>query len=249
VTIYEKLKSGQITGRAVLPRLTWTLTPGIGLEHYLLRMPFIAVSWRSVAAVVGTVVLLVTAPVRTAPQGVPQSLPQGLEEYLAAEVHLTAGERKALLAGRPLTRLLRSDPSKEVFVFGAIWISAAPAEYVRQVKNIEDFETGNAFRITKKIGDPPTLEDFAALELPQDDVKDLRRCKPGDCDIKLSAKGLQAFRTQVRWGHPMEKSDADGAFRRLALEYVEEYLEGGNARLAVYRDADHPVFVRMSSDR
>ena len=33
------------------------------------------------------------------------------------------------------------------------------------------------------------------------------------------------------------------AFRRLALEYVNGYREGGNARLAVYRDADDPVFV------
>jgi hypothetical protein len=162
---------------------------------------------------------------------------------LAAEVHPTAAERKALLSGRPVTKLLPSDESKEVFVFGAIWIEASPAEYVRRVKNIEDFEKGDAFRITKKISDPATLEDFAQLELPEDDVKDLRHCKPGDCDVKLSAKGLNAFRTQVRWGSSMEKSDADAAFRHLALEYVDGYREGGNARLAVYRDADDPVFV------
>ena len=206
-------------------------------------MPFVGVSWRSLLAVVGSVALLATAPVRTAAQRPSQALPEGLEVYLAAEVHPTAAERKALLSGRPLTKLLPSDQSKEVFVFGAIWIDASPAEYVRRVKNIEDFEKGAAFRITKKISDPPKLEDFAELELPKDDLKDLRRCKLGDCEVKLSAKGLQAFRTQVRWGSPMEKSDADAAFRRVALEYVDGYREGGNARLAVYRDADDPVFV------
>ena len=170
-------------------------------------------------------------------------MPDGFEHYLATEVHPTAAERKALLAGRPLTKLLPSDQSKEVFVFGAIWINASPAEYVRRVKNIEDFEKGGAFRITKKVSDPPKLEDFAQLELPEDDVKDLRRCKPGDCEMKLSVTGLQAFRTQVRWGSAAEKSDADAAFRRLALEYVDGYREGGNARLAVDRDAGDPVFV------
>ncbi len=138
-------------------------------------MPFVGVSWRSVLAVVGSVALLASAP----------------------------AERKALLSGRPLTKLLPSDQRKEVFVFGAIWSDASPAEYVRRVKNIEDFEKGAAFRITKKISDPQKLEDFAELELPKDDVKD----------------------------------------RRLALEYVDGYREGGNARLAVYRDADDPVFV------
>jgi hypothetical protein len=170
-------------------------------------------------------------------------LPQGLETYLAAEVHPTAAERKTLLSGGPLTKLLPSDQSKEVFVFGAIWIDASPAEYVRRVKNIEDFEKGGGFRITKKISDPPRLEDFGQLELPEDDVKDLRQCKPGDCEVKLSARGLQALRTQVRWRTPSEKSDADAAFRRLAFEYVNGYREGGNARLAVYRDGDDPVFV------
>jgi hypothetical protein len=117
------------------------------------------------------------------------------------------------------------------------------AEYVRQVTNIEAFEKGGAFRVTKKIGNPPTLDDFAQLQLPDDDIKDLRRCTPGDCELKLSARGLQVLRTQVRWGTPNEKADANGAFRRLALEYVNGYREGGNARLAVYRDAEDPVFV------
>ena len=176
-------------------------------------------------------------------QGTSPPLPQGFERYLAAEVHPTAAERKTLLSGGPLTKLLPSDQTKEVFVFGAIWINASPTEYVRRVKNIEDFEKGGGFRITKKISDPPRLEDFAQLELPEEDVKDLEHCRPGDCDVKLSARGIQALRTQVRWSTPTEKADANAAFRRLALEYVNGYREGGNARLAVYRDGDDPVFV------
>jgi len=79
------------------------------------------------------------------------------------------------------------------------------------------------------------------MELPDKDVKDLRRS--GDCELKLSAKGIQMIRTQVHWGTTTEKSDADAAFRRLAFEYVTSYRDGGNARLAVYRDSDAPVFV------
>jgi hypothetical protein len=165
------------------------------------------------------------------------------EQYLAAEVRPTPSEWAALLSGAPLTKLLPSDQSKEVFVFGAVWIDASPSAYISQVKDIENFEKGGAFRITKKISDPPTLEDFAQLVLPDKDVKDLRRCKPGDCELKLSAKGIEMLRTQVHWGTRTEKSDADAAFRRLALEYVTGYRDGGNARLAVYRDSDAPVFV------
>jgi hypothetical protein len=209
----------------------------------MVRMRSVGGTYRSLIVGACTVVLLNPEPGPINAQGTSQTLPQGLETYLAAEVQPTAAERKTLLSGGPLTKLLPSDQTKEVFVFGAIWINASPTEYVRRVKNIEDFEKGGGFRITKTISDPPRLEDFAQLQLPEDDVKDLRQCRPGDCDVKLSARGLQALRTQVRWGTPTEKPDADLAFRRLALEYVNGYREGGNTRLAVYRDGDDPVFV------
>jgi len=200
-------------------------------------------SRRSIAVFASSVALFATAPARPVADRPLQSLPEALEKYLTTEVHPTAAQRKALLSGFPLTKLLPSDPSKEVFVFGAIWINAPAEDYVKRVKNIEDFEKGSGFRITKKISDPATLDDFAQLELPDGDVEDLRRCQPGSCQLKLSAKGLEALRTQVRWGTSSEKADADAAFRRLVLEYVNGYRDGGNARLAVYRDADNPVFV------
>jgi len=74
-----------------------------------------------------------------------QSLPEAFEKYLAAEVRPTTTERAALLSGAPLTELLPSDQSKEVFVFGAVWIDASPSKYIRQVKDIENFEKGGAF--------------------------------------------------------------------------------------------------------
>jgi len=172
-----------------------------------------------------------------------RALPPAFESYLATTVRPTARERQALMSGAPITKLLDSDASKEVAVFGAVWIDGSPAQYVRRVKDIENFERGGTFRITKRIGDPPKLEDFAQLELPADDVKDLRSCKVGDCELKLGAKALQQLRTEVHWGTPGEKAEAEALFHRRALEYVTEYRQGGNERLAVYRDADDPVFV------
>ena len=130
-----------------------------------------------------------------------------------------------------------------MFVFGAIWINAATSKYVARIKDIENMEKGGAFHVTKKISDPPKLEDFADLQLPDEDIRDLRGCKVGDCEVKLSATALQTLRSQVRWHTPTENSDANATFRHLALEYIRGYREGGNAKLAIYRDSDDPVFV------
>jgi len=172
-----------------------------------------------------------------------RALPPAFESYLATAVRPTARERQALMSGAPITKLLDSEASQEVAVFGAVWIDGSPAQYVRGVKDIENFERGGAFRVTKRISDPPRLEDFAQLELSADEVKDLRSCKVGDCEVKLGANALQQLRGEVHGGTAAEKAEAETLFRRRALEYVTEYRHGGNERLAVYRDADDPVFV------
>jgi hypothetical protein len=173
----------------------------------------------------------------------PSPLPPVFDAYLKSTVHPNESERKTLLAGDPVTKLLDSDASKEVAVFGSVWIRASSAAYVERVKDIERFESGGAFRITKRISDPPSANDFAELTLPDEDVQALRDCEVGDCEVKLGADALQTFRTQVPWDKSSANADATSIFRRLALEYVTGYRTGGNEKLAVYRDKDRPVFV------
>jgi hypothetical protein len=81
-------------------------------------------------------------------------LPPRLTSFLKEEAQATPVERSALLAGDPLIKLLDADPSKEIAVLGAIWVNAPATRYVDQVNDIEQFERGAAFRITKRISDP-----------------------------------------------------------------------------------------------
>ncbi len=172
-----------------------------------------------------------------------RSLPPALDSFLTQDAQGSASDRESLLAGEPVVKLLDADPAREVAVFGAVWVNAPLTLYVEQVKNIEQFERGKAFHVTKRISDPPNADDFAALEISDQDFKNLKDCKIGDCALKLDADGLRTIRAGVDWGKPTARGDATALFRRMALEYVEGYREGGNARLAVYRDKDHPTFV------
>ena len=82
-------------------------------------------------------------------------MPERLDSYIKAYVKLTAEEEKRLLAGEPVTQLLDTDPAKEVAIFGAVWVAAPIARYVDAVKNIEEFEKGDNFLVTKRISSPP----------------------------------------------------------------------------------------------
>ncbi len=172
-----------------------------------------------------------------------QRFPERLERYLEGSVRLDRGQRAALLAGSPVARLLEADASKEVAVFGAIWIDAPMRRYVEAVKDIENFEKGGGFRITKRISSPPRIEDFAAMRLPDEDLEDLESCEVGDCEVKLGEASLRRFRTEIDWDAPGAAAAANRLMQQLSLEYVNGYLQAGNDRLSIYRDRSRPTFV------
>ena len=197
-------------------------------------------AWGMTAAIAGGLWLAGTVP--GAPQG-QAPLPPRLESFVSRYASLTPAQRGQLLAGAPVTRHLDADPSHEVSVFGAVWVKAPVARYLNAVRDIENFERGDGFRITKKIASPPRIEDFAGLRLPPEDVADLRHCKVGKCELKLGEASLARLRREVDWSKPTAAADAERLARALMLDYVNGYLAGGNARLAVYRDSSRPTFV------
>jgi hypothetical protein len=186
--------------------------------------------------------VLVTALVESS-QGTSTALPSRLESYLSTAVRPTAAERRLLVNGDRITKLLDADASKEVAVFGAVWINAPIRRYVEAVKDIENFERGGGLRVTKRVSTPPGLEDFLQLHLPEEDVADLRSCRIEDCELKLGQQTLQAFQAEVDWKVPATQAAAAAVMRRLAYQCVTGYLAGGNGRLAVYRDNSRPTFV------
>jgi len=171
------------------------------------------------------------------------SLPPALDHYLSEVVKLTSAQQRDLVGGAPVTKLLPADESKEVAVFGAIWINAPIQRFVEAMKDIENFERGAAFRVTKRISTPPALADFAALRLPDKDLREIPNCRLGDCVIKVSEQGLRRFRDEVDWRGPDPSAQANQVMRQLSLEYVNAYLAEGNTRLAVYRDNSRPTSV------
>jgi hypothetical protein len=177
--------------------------------------------------------------------GAPPALPSRLDAYLTQVVKLAPKERSELSAGAAVAKLLEVDKSKEVSVFGAIWIDAPMHQYVEAVKDIERFEHGGGFKITKKIGQPAGQADFADLHLPKADVEDLRKCRVGDCEVKLGEEGIKRIRSEVDFAGAQAQAGADAVMRKLALEYVDGYREGGNARLAVLRDKSRPAFIEQ----
>ena len=73
-----------------------------------------------------TLVILLTAAELAARHqaATPAPLPAHFERFLSSTVRPSAADRKLLVSGAPMTKLLDADPREEVAVFGAIWINA-----------------------------------------------------------------------------------------------------------------------------
>jgi hypothetical protein len=172
-------------------------------------------------------------------------LPGRLGAYVNRHVQLTSAQYTTLSEGKAVTKLLDADASKEVAVFGAIWIDAPMSTYLAAARDIERLENGANFLVTKKISNPPRPEDFAQLTLPAEDVDDLKTCKVGDCELKLGEDALRQMKQQVDWTAPRAEAtrQLEAILRRMALEYVTAYERDGDKALAAYRDTKRPTFV------
>jgi hypothetical protein len=200
-----------------------------------------AVTFSSLIMVAGFILFALAAahPGTATGQAGPPAKLSGLSDL----VQFTSPEIQALEGGQVVSKLLATHSDLEVAVAGAVWINAPVNEGVRAMKDIEHLERGNGFQITKRISNPPRLEDFSALELPEDDIKDLRKCRLNDCDVKLDENAISRINTEIDWSKPTATADLNKLIRQMALEYVTAYQHGGNKELAIYRSRKHPASV------
>ncbi len=170
--------------------------------------------------------------------------PSGAQEphrFLSTHGTLTETELASVDGGGVVVKVLPTRVKNELAILGTARIRATSEFFLRMYRDIERFETG--WGVTKKLSVPPKLEDFGALEIPEEDRKALRDCKIGDCELKLGEPALEHLRSQVDWNDPGASQKVLEFFRSRALEYAMGYLEGGNAKLGVYRNEGKPTAI------
>jgi hypothetical protein len=161
---------------------------------------------------------------------------------LRSRFGFTTAQIAALQRGVPVAALLPSRVDREVAVGGAIRIRAAADRLLALLQDVERLESGPGFLHTKKLSDPPRLEDFADLQLPPADIAALRACRPGRCEVKLG-EGVFDLLKQVDWSAPDAAARVNQLARQTSLAYIDAYRRGGDTELAVYRDSDRPQFI------
>jgi hypothetical protein len=166
-----------------------------------------------------------------------------LDKFLGEDVGLNHVQLESLHNGKAVATVLDFPDPDEVFVFGAVYVEAAPESYLKLANDFDALRKLPGYLALQKFSNPPQPSDLAKFTIEADDLKDLKSCKPDDCQVQLPSEAMDQFQRSVNWKAPDVGGQVNGLAQQMALGALLAYQKGGNAALGVYRDKDHPTRV------
>jgi len=162
---------------------------------------------------------------------------------LAKQIGLSDPEIAAIDRGDPVVKVLPSRTPAEIFLFGAVYVNAAPEAYVRLAFDMSRLRRLPGYLAVARFADPPTLADLKGFSLEPNDITSLKRCRAGRCSVQLPTDAMQELQRVVDWSAADVGSQVNDETRRMALALVRRYQLGGNGALGTYGDKNRPVHV------
>jgi hypothetical protein len=166
-------------------------------------------------------------------------VPEDQGRFWRGVVGFSEAQIAAAEAGQVVTRVVPTREDNDVVIGGAARLGVPKEALVAGMRNLSAL--GGARVIASgRFGDPARLDDLAGLELDRQDLVDLRKCRPGDCDLKLGEAGMRIAR-QVDWKAPSAPAAAERLFKQALVDAIEAYRSRG--AMAVYLDNEPPENV------
>jgi hypothetical protein len=175
----------------------------------------------------------------------PASNAQNVEpfKFFRDYVGLKEDQITAIRNGKAVAKVVESRTPDEVFVFGSVYVQSTPEKYLKLASDIDELRKLPSYLAIRKFSDPPQLSDLDGFTLEADDIKQLKHCVPGECDVQLPTDAMDAFKQSVNWSAPDAANQANQLAQKMALETIQRYTQGGNAALGTYMDKHHPAAV------
>lgn len=149
----------------------------------------------------------------------------------------------AIRNGKAVAKVIESRKPDEVFIFGSVHVQSTPEKYLKFASEINELRKLPSYLAIRKFSDPPQLSDLEGFTLEANDIKELKNCEPGRCEIQLPTDAMDAFKQSIDWSAPDTESQVNQLGQKMALEALQKYIAGGNAALGTYRDKSHPAVV------
>ena len=159
--------------------------------------------------------------------------------FFHPSVTITAEERSQLDDGEPIARILRSR-GNEVALFAGISVKADGDRLAEWVNQIEKWKKNPHVLAIGRFSNPPRIQDLEGLEFDSRDLAAIRSCRPGSCDLKLSAAEMTQLQQAAEHAEGDSGLTVQQAFHQMILARVQNYLANGQ----IPPDEDHHKTVQ-----
>src|SRR5271165_2778336 len=149
----------------------------------------------------------------------------------------------AIDLGQAVAQALPTPAPSEVVVFGAVYIDASPENYLKLVEDFQGLRGSRHYLGIREFSVPPKLSDLQGFVLEDDDISELKSCKPGKCQLQLPTASMEEFQKSVDWSAPDVTNQVNRLVQRMALDELLRYLMNGNSALGTYDDKQLPLRV------
>ena len=146
-------------------------------------------------------------------------------------------------SGKAVAKVVESHSPDEVFVFGTVYVQATPESYLKLALDLDSLRKLPSYMAIQRFGEPPQLSDLEGFALDQQDIKELKNCKAGNCEVQLPTEAIEDFQQSIDWSAPDVADSVNLLAQRMALQALLDYMQGGDSALGAYRDKDHSAVV------
>ena len=160
------------------------------------------------------------------------------QAFLRTYAGFTSQDLARVAAGTAVARSLTAEPD-EVAVAGAVFMAVPRQTWVERFRDIESFKRNPAVLAIGRFASPPSASDMRSLSLEEDDVDALRKCRPGDCGMRMDQAAMARIQSVGLQGAGAEER-ATNAVREVLSGYAADYLRRGDAALMEYNDRQRP---------
>ena len=171
-----------------------------------------------------------------------QSSPD-LETFFQQDIGLSQDEIAAIRSGQPVAKAVPSRTPAEVFLFGAVYIHAAPESYLQFARDVDRLRKLPGYPALGVFSNPPQLSDLEGFSFDNDDIEALKSCKPSVCLIQMPEGYAQQLRRSIDWSAADVSEQVNQLLQKAALQLLLTYQREGNPALGVYVDKREPVNV------
>ncbi len=166
-----------------------------------------------------------------------------LRTYFKQYIGLNDDQIVAIRNGEAVTKNLQSRTSDEIFVFGTVFIKAAPQDYLNFSRDFDRLRKLPGYLAIGEFSNPPQLSDLKGFTFTSEDIEALKQCKTGDCPIQMPTSSIDELHRSVDFSSPDAEGQVNQQLQRTVLERLLAYQREGNEILGVYNDKHNPTLV------